>query len=419
MAANPARHWTFLSNHAHVLVCLALNPDARLRDVAAEVGITERAVQGIVGDLEAAGVIVRCPAPAPPGGTPVDPVAAGDGARLDPVEAPADGLKRGPGCGRAVTPAAAFVLKTRVLMARKRTSPALPHPAPGSACLEAAVREQQRRIAAASALLDAARADDIHGARVAARRLRSMLKTFRPLFDDRRAQRYRADLRVFARSLGAVREADVRRALLLGVAGDASLTTADRQRLTVLLDDACRASREQLRRQLAEPGWTRLGRALQRAAASDALFAVRDAGPGELAQLAERAWRRPVKLLRRNPTSTVELHELRLAFKHCRYALEPIAEVAPKATARLLRRLRAAQDRIGEHRDTLLAEHWVRENERALGRPSVGRLVASIEVHEKRLRRQSATRAAKVLDAWRAWRDATRRVRQGASRDRA
>jgi DNA-binding MarR family transcriptional regulator len=59
MTSTPARHWTFLSNHAHVLVCLALDPDVRLRDVAAEVGITERAVQGIVGDLEAAGVIVR------------------------------------------------------------------------------------------------------------------------------------------------------------------------------------------------------------------------------------------------------------------------------------------------------------------------------------------------------------------------
>jgi DNA-binding MarR family transcriptional regulator len=59
MATNPARHWTFLSNHAHVLVCLALDPDARLREVAAEVGITERAVQGIVGDLERASVIVR------------------------------------------------------------------------------------------------------------------------------------------------------------------------------------------------------------------------------------------------------------------------------------------------------------------------------------------------------------------------
>jgi predicted transcriptional regulator len=59
MTATAARHWTFLSNHAHVLVCLALDPHARLRDVAAEVGITERAVQGIVGDLEHAGVILR------------------------------------------------------------------------------------------------------------------------------------------------------------------------------------------------------------------------------------------------------------------------------------------------------------------------------------------------------------------------
>ena len=59
MTASPARHWTFLSNHAHVLVCLALDPDARLRDVALSVGITERAVQKIVSDLEQAGVIVR------------------------------------------------------------------------------------------------------------------------------------------------------------------------------------------------------------------------------------------------------------------------------------------------------------------------------------------------------------------------
>lgn len=59
MPASPARHWTFLSNHAHVLVCLALDPDARLRDVALSVGITERAVQKIVSDLEEAGVIVR------------------------------------------------------------------------------------------------------------------------------------------------------------------------------------------------------------------------------------------------------------------------------------------------------------------------------------------------------------------------
>jgi DNA-binding Lrp family transcriptional regulator len=55
----PTRHWTFLSNHAHVLVCLALDRNARLRDVAGSVGITERAVQKIVADLEQAGIIVR------------------------------------------------------------------------------------------------------------------------------------------------------------------------------------------------------------------------------------------------------------------------------------------------------------------------------------------------------------------------
>ena len=43
--------WTFLSNHGHVMVCLARDPDTRLRDVAEQVGITERAVQGIVADL--------------------------------------------------------------------------------------------------------------------------------------------------------------------------------------------------------------------------------------------------------------------------------------------------------------------------------------------------------------------------------
>lgn len=51
--------WTFLSNHAHVLVCLAQDPEARLRDVAGAVGITERAVQKIVADLVAAGVLIK------------------------------------------------------------------------------------------------------------------------------------------------------------------------------------------------------------------------------------------------------------------------------------------------------------------------------------------------------------------------
>lgn len=56
IAATP---WTFFSNHTHVLVCLSADGSRRLRDVAIEVGITERAVQRIVADLEAAGVLQR------------------------------------------------------------------------------------------------------------------------------------------------------------------------------------------------------------------------------------------------------------------------------------------------------------------------------------------------------------------------
>lgn len=51
--------WTFLTNHAHVLLCIARDPEARMRDVADAVGITERAVQRIVADLEEAGYVRR------------------------------------------------------------------------------------------------------------------------------------------------------------------------------------------------------------------------------------------------------------------------------------------------------------------------------------------------------------------------
>lgn len=54
-----AASWTFLSNHAHVLLCVARDPDARVRDMAEAVGITERAVQRILGELVEAGVLVR------------------------------------------------------------------------------------------------------------------------------------------------------------------------------------------------------------------------------------------------------------------------------------------------------------------------------------------------------------------------
>lgn len=51
--------WTFLSNHTHVLVCLAADGDQTVRDIAQKVGITERAVLRIVAGLEQGGVRAR------------------------------------------------------------------------------------------------------------------------------------------------------------------------------------------------------------------------------------------------------------------------------------------------------------------------------------------------------------------------
>jgi predicted transcriptional regulator len=51
--------WTFLTNHSQVLICLARDPEVRIRDIADSVGITERAAQRILGDLVESGYVER------------------------------------------------------------------------------------------------------------------------------------------------------------------------------------------------------------------------------------------------------------------------------------------------------------------------------------------------------------------------
>ena len=55
--ATDERHWTLLTNHGRLLLLIARHPDARLRELAEQAGITERTAQGIVSDLERAGYI--------------------------------------------------------------------------------------------------------------------------------------------------------------------------------------------------------------------------------------------------------------------------------------------------------------------------------------------------------------------------
>ena len=52
-------NWSFLTSHARVLMCIARDPGARLRDIAASLGITERSAHGIVAELAEAGYVVK------------------------------------------------------------------------------------------------------------------------------------------------------------------------------------------------------------------------------------------------------------------------------------------------------------------------------------------------------------------------
>jgi DNA-binding MarR family transcriptional regulator len=59
MSSSDGHPWRFLTNHTQVLLCIARVPNVRLRDVAEQVGITERAAQRIVADLVEAGFVER------------------------------------------------------------------------------------------------------------------------------------------------------------------------------------------------------------------------------------------------------------------------------------------------------------------------------------------------------------------------
>jgi CHAD domain-containing protein len=296
----------------------------------------------------------------------------------------------------------------------------VPEAAEGSRRIEAVLREQQRLLRAAAGRLPDAGSDDVHDGRVAARRMRSLLKTFRPMLDVRCARLMRADLRSFARSLALVREADVRRDLLVGLsASDPTLAPEELQRLATILDDRCLEARSSLARHVGEPGWAALAAAVQGEAAIADLRIRPDVELGDVLGRVNHSWTTAVRRLESEPTDTAGLHALRLALKHGRYALEPVADVVPDEVSRLLRRLRAAQEGIGEHRDIVLAGHWVSSNERALGGNLTRHLVALLARRERRLRARAARLARRVLPAVRRWRKATRALRKGTKKRRS
>lgn len=208
--------------------------------------------------------------------------------------------------------------------------------------------------------------EGVHQARVATRRLRSDLRTFRAVLDPEWAAGLREELGWLGGVLGAARDADVlldrltTRAQALPEAsadGAAELTAALEQRRIethATLLDVVRGDR-----------YLDLIERLIEAVQTPALLASRAdrAAAKALPPLVERAWRaleRKVRSLSHPPTNE-ELHMVRILAKRCRYAAEACAPSLGKRTHRLAVAARNVQDVLGELNDAVVAEKWLRD----------------------------------------------------------
>jgi len=227
--------------------------------------------------------------------------------------------------------------------------------------------------------------EDVHQARVATRRLRSDLRTFRDLLDPDWARSLRRDLKGIGHELGAVRDTEV---LLDRLRAHAErLSAADQaaakkiiQRLLQRWDEA----RAELREALESTRYAELLDRLVEAAREPALLPDADAPAADLLPpLVREPWEKLQTTVDELPDdpSDPQLHEVRIEAKRCRYAAEAVTPAIGKRARAFAKAIADLQDVLGEHQDAVVAEEWLREvSSGAMGREVfVAGQLASIE----------------------------------------
>jgi CHAD domain-containing protein len=207
--------------------------------------------------------------------------------------------------------------------------------------------------------------EDVHQARVATRRIRSDLRTFRPVVDPAWDESLRTELKWLAGLLGAVRDADV----LLGrleerVASVSPDELGPGEHLLDGLREERTTARDELLAAMRSPRYVDL---LER------LFAAARAVPPadeavdlelDLGDLVTKPWkklRQAVEELGDDPPD-VELHAVRIRAKRARYAAEAVAPAIGKGAKRFASAVADLQDVLGEHQDAVVAGQWLREH---------------------------------------------------------
>jgi CHAD domain-containing protein len=253
--------------------------------------------------------------------------------------------------------------------------------------------------------------EHVHKARVATRRLRSDLRTFRPLLDADWDRQVRNDLRSVASTLGEVRDADVLMARLKGQIG--SLEGPEAAAAGALLAEHG-SERERANARLlgvldGEPYVLLLDRLV--AAAANPPMANLDAGglPASrtLPGLVAKPWRR----LRRwvaglgDEPADDALHEVRKRAKQLRYASEAAAPVKGRPAVKLAVAAEGLQEVLGEFHDAVVAGAWLREHGGSADGPTA--LVAGRLLEREEVRR--ATKRSEWPKTWKRLKSKKRR----------
>lgn len=242
----------------------------------------------------------------------------------------------------------------------------------------------------------------VHQARVATRRIRSDLRTFRDLLEPSWAVPLRERLRSLGGDLGAVRDAEVLRDRLRGRAP--MLADEDRpalERLVAGIDEVRERGRERLLEALRDPSYVELLDALVEAAGAPVVLAEAAAMPATAALPAamDAPWKHLTTAIGHvgEQASDEALHAARIRAKRVRYAAEALAPVFGKRAARFADAAAALQDVLGEHQDAVVAGAWLRGAAAEPAHAFVAGQLAAIEAGAARDARDAWPAAWKAL----------------------
>lgn len=242
-------------------------------------------------------------------------------------------------------------------------------------------------------------AEAVHQARVATRRLRSDLHTFAPFLDAAWTAATSEELQALARSLGAVRDADVLEERLRHAAE--RLPEGDRRHAGKLLAALARqreASRDGLLAGLRAEDYRSLLDRLVAAAQSPPRVGALDEARPAMATVVATRWRAVRTRAAGVDGTDAALHAVRIAAKRCRYAAEAGAPVLGQNGEALARAMADVQTVLGDHQDAVVAEGWLRQ---AAGAPRLGAAAAMAAGQLMAAQRDdAAAAAARFPGAW-------------------